>query len=81
VKAASYTGELRMLFAVVAVAAAPLVVSAFASPSAPAPVAKPVAPIVLVQPVVIQMATPRTMPSGAPACGNVAARVAYRRPR
>ena len=79
--ASSYTGELRMLFAVVAVAAAPLVVSAFASPSAPAPAPRVAAPIVLIQPVVLQMATPRTMPSGAPACGNVTSRVAYRGPQ
>ena len=56
-KAASYTGELRVLFAVVAVAAAPLVVSAFASPSAPPPTPRVAAPIVLIQPVVLQMAT------------------------
>lgn len=80
-KAATYTGELRMLFAVVAVAAAPLVVSAFASKSAPPPVPRAAAPIVLIQPMVIQLATPRTMPSGAPACGNVTARVAYRGPQ
>jgi hypothetical protein len=77
VKAEGYAGEVRMLFAVVAIAAAPLVV-AFASPR-PVP-AKPVAPIVLIQPVVLQMATPRVMPSGAPACGNVTSRAAYRGP-
>ena len=81
-KAATYTGELRMLFAVVAIAAAPLVVSAFASSSPPPPPArKPVAPIVLIQPMVIQMATPRTMRSGAPACGNVTSRVPYQGPQ
>lgn len=79
-KAATYTGELRMLFAVVAIAAAPLVVSAFAS-SSPPPARKPVAPIVLIQPMVIQMATPRTMRSGAPACGNVTSRVPYQGPQ
>jgi len=69
VKAELYPGEVRMLFAVIAVAAVPIV-GAFASArSAPA-----AAPIILVQPFVVEVAGPRVMPSGAPACGNVTAR-------
>lgn len=81
-KAATYTGELRMLLAVVAVTAVPLVLSAMSSPPVERrPAARSASPIVLIQPMVIEMARPRALPSGAPACGNVTARIPYRGPR
>lgn len=66
-------GELRMLLAVVAVAAGPVVGAVIGAHASVRP-AKPGPPIILVQPVVVEMAVPRTLPSGAPACGNVVTR-------
>ncbi len=73
---ASRSGKVRILLGVVALTATPLAVSHLASPSSPPEphTCVRVVPVVLVQPMVIEMARPRMMPSGAPACGNVSSR-------